>query len=55
VHGKLGNSVLFTTQAAPSRSGSVPSSTPISNTSTPGLGSISRFFRHREESVELDH
>ncbi|KAG0373127.1 hypothetical protein BGX24_012104 [Mortierella sp. AD032] len=53
--GKTGNSAMFTAQATPLRSGSGPSSTTTSNTSTPGLGSIGRFFRHREESVDLEH
>ncbi|KAG0298327.1 hypothetical protein BGZ96_000687 [Linnemannia gamsii] len=52
---RTGSSAMFTGGVAPLRSGSGPSSTTASNTSTPGLSSIGRFFRHREESVELDH
>ncbi|KAF9136172.1 hypothetical protein BGW39_005554 [Mortierella sp. 14UC] len=48
--GRTGSSSLFTAQA-----GSNPTSATTSNTSTPGLGSIGRFFRHREESVDLEH
>ncbi|KAG0272861.1 hypothetical protein BGZ95_011345 [Linnemannia exigua] len=53
--GRTGSSAMFAAQAVPLRSGSGPSSTTASNTSTPGLGSIGRFFRHREESIELEH
>ncbi|KAH7045490.1 hypothetical protein BKA57DRAFT_81244 [Linnemannia elongata] len=52
---RAGSSVAFTGGVVPLRSGSGPSSTTASNTSTPGLGSIGRFFRHREESIELEH
>ncbi|KAF9136695.1 hypothetical protein BGX30_010936 [Mortierella sp. GBA39] len=52
---RASNSVQFTGGVVPHRSGSGPPSTTTSNTSTPGLGSIGRFFRHREESVELEH
>ncbi|KAF9908212.1 hypothetical protein EC991_010138 [Linnemannia zychae] len=53
--GRTGNTAMFTAQAVPLRTGSGPSSTTTSTTSTPGLGSIGRFFRHREESVDLEH
>ncbi|KAK3833874.1 MAG: hypothetical protein JOS17DRAFT_61199 [Linnemannia elongata] len=52
---RTGSSVVFTGGVVPLRSGSGPSSTTASNTSTPGLGSIGRFFRHREESVDMEH
>ncbi|KAF8942730.1 hypothetical protein BGZ47_006195 [Haplosporangium gracile] len=52
---RAGNSAPFTGGVVPLRPGSGPSSTTASNTSTPGLGSIGRFFRHREESVDLNH
>lgn len=52
---RTGNSVVFTGGVVPLRSGSGPSSITTSNTSTPGLGSIGRFFRHREESVDMEH
>jgi hypothetical protein len=54
--GRPVNSVTFPPGGVvPLRSGSGPSSTTASNTSTPGLGSIGRFFRHREESIDLEH
>ncbi|KAF9931622.1 hypothetical protein FBU30_009798 [Linnemannia zychae] len=53
--GKAGSTASSAGPTASLRPGSGPSSTSVSNTSTPGLGSISRFFRHREESGDPEH